>query len=52
MNGSVLISSLTFQIICQFHFGWDGEITSDAELICTGITFLILALAFMGENKA
>lgn len=29
------------------HFGWNAKPLSDAEVICDGITLLILALSFI-----
>ena len=51
MNKPVLYVSLIYQLMCQMYFGWDFKITSDAELICAGFVFLILALSFLKEGK-
>jgi hypothetical protein len=50
MNKPVLYVSMIYQVLCQTYFGWDFKITSDAELICAGFAFLILALSFLKEG--
>ena len=47
MNYYILYLSGIFMYIENSYFGWNFEPQSDAELICNGITCLILAMAFL-----
>ena len=50
-NWSILFLALTFGLMQTAHFGWNVTPTSDAEVICDGITLLIGALAFLKQAK-
>lgn len=50
--GMILLLALAvmFFIHQNQYFGWNKEPASDAELIADGITFLLFALAFLGNS--
>lgn len=49
MNTRIFILAVLFGIAETAYFGWNVRPMSDAELICDGITTLILAMAFCGK---
>ena len=46
MNIQIFFIAIIYGITKIGYFGWNYESISDAEMICNGIMFLILALAF------
>ena len=46
MNIQILFISVFFAIVETGYFGWNIGPESDAEIICDGITMLLLAMAF------
>lgn len=46
MNGPILFMAIVFWLGETSYFGWNWGPKSDAEMICDGIAFLLLALAF------
>ena len=47
MNVKILILAIIFGVTETAFFGWNSLPESPAEVVCDGITMLILALAFM-----
>lgn len=47
MNIPVFIIAIGFFILLNKHFGWNGYPKSSDELICDGISFVLLAMAFL-----
>ena len=52
MNNKIAFISILFWAVSTHYFGWNMTPQSDAELICDGITMLILAMAFLKEPTA
>lgn len=50
VNWVIIGIDVAFWILLNNHFGWNGYPKSDNELIADGISFLILALAFVGPT--
>lgn len=47
LNWPVLVIALIFFYEQNKYFGWNGWPQSNAELICDGITLLLLAMAWL-----
>ena len=41
-----------FGLLETAHFGWNFTAQSDAEMVCDGITFLIVALAWVVPSRS
>lgn len=50
-NWPIWIMAMLYGIVETRYFGWNLHPSSDAEIICDGITILIGALAFFGTCK-
>jgi len=50
-NWIILVIAFFYAIEQRFYFGGNRMPTNDAEMITDGIIFLILALAFLGQDK-
>lgn len=50
LNFYVFTLAVMFLIHQNQYFGWNKEPHSDAELMADGITFLLFALAFLGNS--
>ncbi len=50
LNLFVFTLAVMFLISQNQYFGWNKEPHSDAELMADGITFLLFALAFLGNS--
>ena len=50
LNVFIFTLAVMFLIHQNHYFGWNKEPASDAELIADGITFLLFALAFLGNS--
>lgn len=50
LNLFVFTLAVMFLISQNQYFGWNKEPASEAELIADGITFLLFALAFLGNS--
>jgi len=46
MNWVIFSIFIVFWWMQNNYFGWNAKPASDAELICDGITLLLMALAF------
>lgn len=46
VNGWIVLGALTYNFTETAYFGWNWKAHSDAEIICDGISMLIMALAF------
>jgi len=44
--------ALLFAIASNAYFGWNWTPQSDAEVICDGIVFLLVAVAVVGSRAA
>jgi hypothetical protein len=49
-NYTILFFAFLYGLIETTYFGWNFSPSSDAEVICDGITMLIGAMAFLGTN--
>lgn len=52
MNITVFLLGALFGLLETNYFGWNLTPQSEAELVCDGITTLIIALAFLPATKA
>ena len=44
-------NGVSWDIVSVGYFGWSWEAQSDAEIICNGITLLILAMSFINKKE-
>ena len=51
MNTYILFIAISYFALETSYFGWDMTPKTDGEMICDGIAFLILALAFLAPSK-
>jgi len=49
INPYILAIAVIYGFWQTAFFGWNALPSSDAEIVCDGITVLILALAFRGK---
>lgn len=52
MNIPVWLTAVSFSLGETAYFGWNWTPASDAEVICDGISMLLLALAFVSGRAA
>ena len=51
MNIGIFVMGFFFGVVETAHFGWNFTPQSDAEMICDGITILIMALSLVGKQS-